>query len=180
MKLFTQMEEEAGRFTGETAGGSKDKVGGNQEIGDVGGVNFAGDSRVVAGWACVLEDGPSIGGEPDKTKDSSVQRGSGCSIVVQGQKGFVEGGYFGEVKGGGRRITDGNDGGGKESSGRDKIVVWGGRIGGRAEGANVDDGPLKFPAAAIFGHFVGRVGEDARDGARATPSNNVIGFPSGA
>ncbi len=78
MKLFTQMEEEAGRFTGETASGSKDKVGGNQEIGDVGGVDFAGDSRVVAGWACVLEDGPSIGGEPDKTKDSSVQRGSGC------------------------------------------------------------------------------------------------------
>ena len=180
MKLFTQMEGEAGRFTGETAGRSKDKVGGDQEIGDVGGVDFAGDSRVVAGWACVFEDGPSIGGEPDKTKNSSVQRGSGGSIVVQGQKGFVEGGYFGEVKGGGRRVTDCNDGGGKESSGRDEIVVWGGRIGGRAEGANVDDGPLKFPAAAIFGHFVGRVGEDARDGARATPSNNVIGFPSGA
>ncbi len=174
MKLFTQMEEKAGRFTGETAHRSKDKVGGNQEIGNVGGVDFAGDSRVVAGWACVFQDGPSIGSEPDKTKNSSVQRGSGCAIVVQGQKGFVEGGYFGEVKGGGRSVTDRNDGGGKESSGRDEIVVWGGRIGGRAKGVNVDDGPLKFPAAAIFGHFVGRVREDARDGARATPSDNVI------
>ena len=32
MKLFTQMEEEAGRFTGETAHRSKDKVGSNQEV----------------------------------------------------------------------------------------------------------------------------------------------------
>ena len=30
MKLFTQMEEEAGRFTGETAHRGKDKVGSNQ------------------------------------------------------------------------------------------------------------------------------------------------------
>ena len=55
VKLFTQMEEEAGRLAGETAGRGKDKVGGNQEIGDVGGVDFASDSGVVAGRAFVFE-----------------------------------------------------------------------------------------------------------------------------
>ncbi len=155
MKLFTQMEEEAGRFTGEMAHRSKDKVGSNQEIGDVGGVNFAGDGRMVAGWAFVFEDDPSIGGEPDETKDSSVQRWSGCDIVVQGQEGFVECGDFGEVKGVSRCVADNNDGGGEESSGGDEIVVWCDWVGGRAKGANVNDGPLKLSAAAIFRHFVG-------------------------
>ena len=113
MKLFTQMEEEAGRLAGETAGRGKDKVGGNQEIGDVGGVDFAGDSRVVAGWACVIEDGPSIGGEPDEAKDSRVQGGIGCAVVVQGQQVFGESGDGGEVKGGGRSVADSNDRGGE-------------------------------------------------------------------
>jgi hypothetical protein len=146
MKLFTQMEEEAGRFAGETAHRSKDKVGSNQEIGDVGGGNFAGDGRMVAGWAFVFEDGPSIGGEPDEAKNSSVQRGSGCAIVVQGQDVFVECGDFGEVKGGGRCVADSNDSRGKQSSGGDEIVVWCGWVGGRAKGANVNDGPLKLSA----------------------------------
>ncbi len=83
VKLFTQMEEEAGRFTGETAHRGKDKVGSNQEVGDVSGVDLASDGSMVAGWAGVLENGSSIGGEPDETKDNSVQRGIGCAVVVQ-------------------------------------------------------------------------------------------------
>ncbi len=66
---------------------------------DVGRINFAGDCIVVAGRACVFEDGPSIGRDPDKTKDSGIQKGGGGSIVVQEQKVFVELGDFGKVKG---------------------------------------------------------------------------------
>jgi hypothetical protein len=80
VKLLTQMEEEEGRLAGETAHRSKDKVGSNQEIGDVDGVDLASDGSMAAGWAFVLEDCPSIGGEPDETNDSSVQGGSGCAI----------------------------------------------------------------------------------------------------
>jgi hypothetical protein len=149
------MEEEAGGFAGETAHRGKDKVGGNQEVVDVGGVYLASDGSMVAGWACVLENGPSIGGEPDETKDSSVQGGMGCAVVVQGYEVFVEGGDFGEMKGRGRCVANGNNSGGEESGGGDEIVVWGGRVGRRAKRANIDDGPLKFSAAAIFCHFVG-------------------------
>ncbi len=47
MKLFTEMENETGRFAGETADGGKGKVGSNQEVGGVGGVDFAGDGSMV-------------------------------------------------------------------------------------------------------------------------------------
>ena len=130
-------------------------VGSNQEIPDVDHVNVSSDGSMVAGWAGVLENGSSIGGEPDETKDSSVQRGIGCAVVVQGQEVFGECGDFGEVKGGGRSVSNSNDSGGEESSGGDEIVVWSGRVGGRAKGANVDNGPLKFSSAAVFSHFVG-------------------------
>jgi hypothetical protein len=180
MKLFTQMKEEAGRFTGETAHRSKGKVGGNQEVGDVGGVYLASDSGVVAGRASVLENGPSIGGKPDEAKDSRVQGGIGCAVVVQGQKVFGESGDCGEVKGGGWSVADSNDCGWEEGTGGNEIVVWGGWVGRRAKGTDVDDGPLKRAPAAIFSHLVGRVRKDARDGTWATPGNDVVGFPSGA
>ena len=157
VKLFTQMKEEAGRFTGETAHRSKDKVGSNQEIGDISGVYLASDGSMVAGGACVLENGPSIGGEPDEAKDSRVQRGIGCAVVMQGQKVFGERGDGGEVKGGGRSVADSNDCGGEEGNGGNEIVVWGGWVGRRAKGTDVDDGPLKFASAAIFRHLIGRV-----------------------
>ncbi len=47
------------------AGGSKDKVGGNQEVGEVDGINLSSDSGVVPGRAGVFENGASIGGDPD-------------------------------------------------------------------------------------------------------------------
>ena len=174
------MEEEAGRFTGETAHRSKDKVGSNQEVGDVGGVDLASDGSMVAGGACVLQNGPAIGGEPDEAKDSRVQRGIGCAVVVQGQNVFGESGDCGEVKGGGWSVADSNDSGREEGNGGNEIVVWGGWVGRRAKGTDVDDGPLKRAPAAIFSHLVGRVRKDARDGTWATPGNDVVGFPSGA
>jgi hypothetical protein len=126
MKLITQMEEEAGRFTGETAHRSKDKVGGNQEIGDVGGVDFASDSGVVAGGAFVFQDGPSIGGDPDQTKDGGVQGWGSGAKVVEKQVVFVESKDFSQVEGGNGGVANGDDGGGVESSGGDHIVMRGG------------------------------------------------------
>jgi hypothetical protein len=156
VKLSTQMEEEAGRFTGETAHRGKDRVGSNQEVGDVSGVDLASDGSMVAGWAVVFENGSAVGGEPDETKDSSVQRGIGGAVVVQGQEVFIEGGDFGKMKSRGGCVANSNDSVGEESGGGDEVVVWCGWVGGRAKGADVYDGPLKFSAAAIFCHFVGR------------------------
>jgi hypothetical protein len=78
VKLFTQMEEEAGRLAGETACRSKDKVGGNQEIGDVGGVDFASDSGVFAGRAFVLSTVLPSGASQTRRK-AAVSR---CEVVV--------------------------------------------------------------------------------------------------
>ncbi len=49
-------------------------MGGNQEVREVGSVDFASDGRVVAGRADVLiENGAAIGSNPDETENSSVQ-----------------------------------------------------------------------------------------------------------
>ena len=146
MKLFTQMEEEAGRLAGETAGRGKDKVGGNQEIGDVGRVDFASDSGVVAGRAFVFEYGSSIGGEPDETEGGSVEmRGSGAKVVER-QMVFVEGKDFSQMEGGYGGVANGDDGGGVESSGGDHVVMRGRWVLGSAERTDIDDRSLKFSA----------------------------------
>jgi hypothetical protein len=82
VKLIIQVKEKARRLTRETTGRSKDEVGGNQEVGDVCRVDFAGDCVVVAGRARVLEHGPSIRRDPDKTKGGGIDRCGGGSIVV--------------------------------------------------------------------------------------------------
>ncbi len=110
VELVTQMEEEAGRLAGETAGRSKDKVGGNQEIGDVGSVDFASDSGMVAGRAFVFEYGSSIGGEPDETEGGSVEMRGGGAEIVERQMGFVESKDRSQVKSGVRGVANGNDG----------------------------------------------------------------------
>ena len=110
MELCTQMEEDAGRLAGETACRSKDKVRGNQEIGDVGGVDFASDSGVVAGRAFVFEDGPSIGGEPDETEGGSVEVRGGSAKIVERQVVFVEVKDRSKVKSGVRGVANGDDG----------------------------------------------------------------------
>ena len=90
MKLFTQMKEEARRLTRETTSRGEDKVGCYQEVWDVGGVDFARDSGVVAGWAVVFEEGAAIRGNPDETENGSVEGASGGPEVVQGQKRLSE------------------------------------------------------------------------------------------
>ncbi len=146
MELCTQVEEEAGRLAGETAGRSKDKVGGNQKIGDVGGVDFASHSDVVAGRAFVFEYSSSIGGEPDETEGGSVEmRGSGAKVVER-QMVFVEGKDFSQMEGGHGGVANGDDGGGVESSGGDHVVMRGRWVLGSAERTDVDDRSLKFSA----------------------------------
>ena len=85
MKLVAEMEEKTSRLAGETTSGSKGKVGGNQEIVHVVGVDFAGDGGVVAGRAGVLHDGSGVGGEPQKTEDGRVHSWGRGAQVVEGE-----------------------------------------------------------------------------------------------
>ena len=103
-------------------------MGGYQEVGDVGGVNFARDSGVVAGWASVFEDIAAIRSDPDETDNGRVERASGGSEVVQIQKRLSEFEDFGEMEGRVGGVADSNDSGGEECSRGDEIVVrewWG-------------------------------------------------------
>jgi hypothetical protein len=62
------MEEETSRLTRETTSGSEGKVGGNQEVGEVGSVDLSGDSMVVAGRAGVFQDSLAIGSNPERQR----------------------------------------------------------------------------------------------------------------
>ena len=82
MELVAKVEEEACRLARKTAGGSESKVGGNQEVGEVGSVDLAGDSMVVAGRAGVFQDSLSVRSTPNETKGSGVEgRGGGSEVV---------------------------------------------------------------------------------------------------
>ncbi len=154
MKLRTKVEEKAIRLARETADRGEEEVGGNREVGDVGSVNFTSDSGVVAGRAGVLKNSATIGSEPHETEDCNVQVRGGGSEVVERQVSFVERENFSQMKGGGRGVTDSDDGGGVQSGGGDKVVVRGGRDLGRAERAGVDDSTLKFATTRFLLHFV--------------------------
>jgi len=102
------MEEETGGLARETTRSVKDKVGCNQEVGDVGGVNFSGDSSVVAGGAGVFEYSAAIRSDPDKTEDGSVHVGRGGSEVVDGEVRFGDGENMGQMERGVRGVANGN------------------------------------------------------------------------
>ncbi len=70
VKLVSEMEEETGGLAGQTAGGCQGEVGGDQETVDVFGVNFSGDSDVIAGRASVAENSALVGSGPHETEDS--------------------------------------------------------------------------------------------------------------
>ena len=57
-------------------------------------------------------------------------------------------------------------------------MVRGGWVFRGAKGTDIDNGPLKCSSCLIFFHFVGRGGKDARDAARASPGNDVVGAAS--
>jgi hypothetical protein len=139
VKLFTQMEEEARRLAGETACRSKDKVGGNQEIGDVGGVDFAGR-------AFVFEYGPSIGGEPDEAEGGGVEVRGGGAKVVERQVVFVEVKDLSQVKSGVRGVANGDDGVAVQGGGGDEIVMRRGGGFGCTEWTNINNCALKCSA----------------------------------
>ena len=82
MELVAEMKEKTGRLARQTTRGGEDEVGGYQEVGDVGGVDFARDSGVVAGRAGVFEDSAAIRSDPDETEDGSVEGASGGPEVV--------------------------------------------------------------------------------------------------
>ncbi len=102
------MEEETGGLAREATRSVKDKVGRNQEVGDVGGVSFSGDGSVVAGGAGVFEHGAAIRRDPDKTEDGSVQGGRGGSEVVDEEVRFGDGENLGQMERGVRGVASGN------------------------------------------------------------------------
>ncbi len=67
------MEQKARRLARQTVGGSKDKVKGNQEVGDIHGINLASDSGAVPGRAGVFEDSAIVGGDPEKKDVRGIQ-----------------------------------------------------------------------------------------------------------
>ncbi len=86
VELVFEVEEETRRLASEATRGCEGKMGGHKKIWDVGSVDFAGDSSMVAGGAGVLEDSAAIGGNPDETEDSGVESRGGGAKVVQREK----------------------------------------------------------------------------------------------
>ena len=82
---------------------------GNEEVRDVGSVDFACDSSVVAGRARVLENSATIRSDPDETEDGSVECRGGGAKVVNGQVGFSDLGDRGQMKGRVWSVADSND-----------------------------------------------------------------------
>ena len=118
-------------------------MGGNQEVGEVDSVDFAGDGMVVTGRTGVFQDGLFVGGNPNETKGSSVKGRGGGSEVVETELVFVRREYFGEMKEGAGGVADSDDGAGVEGGLGLKIVVrWRGVLGG-AKGAHINNGALK-------------------------------------
>ncbi len=149
-------------------------MGCDQEIVDVFGVNFSGDSDVVAGRAIVAKNSALVGGGPHETKDSRIDGGGGSPQVVEGKVGFGVGENFGDVEARRGVVADSNNGSGGKESRREKIVVrwWGGVRG--AKGTDIYDGPLKNALGTFFLHFIGCRREDFGDAAGSAPSNDVI------
>ena len=110
MKLVFEMEDQTRRLASEAARGGEGEMRGNEEVRNVGGIDFSRDSGVVAGRARVLKNSATIGSDPDETEDSGFDvRGCGAKVVNR-QVGFGDLGDRGQME---RRvgcITDSNDG----------------------------------------------------------------------
>ncbi len=117
VELGVKVKEEARRLVRQTAGGGKDKVGGNQEVREVDGGDLASDGGVVASRAGVFEHGAAIRGNPNGAKRGGGDIRGGGSQVMDGETGFINRENFGEVKGRGGGVADCDDGGGEQGSG---------------------------------------------------------------
>jgi hypothetical protein len=109
VELVAKVEEEACRLARQTASGGQGEVRGNQEIVDVFGVNFPGDSNMVAGRASVAENSALVGGCPHETKDSRIDGRGGGPQVVEGELFFGVSEDFGDVETRGGVVADGNN-----------------------------------------------------------------------
>ncbi len=123
MKLVANVEEEACRLARETAGVGKDEMECDQEVGNVFGVDLAGDCFMVAGRASVAENSALIGSGPHETEDSSVERRVGGSQVVEGKMslGVSEDGRQVEVRLGG--VANSDDRARNKLCRREEVVV---------------------------------------------------------
>ncbi len=99
---------------------------------------------------------------------------------MNGQQGLSKVEDFGEMKGGVGGIADSNNGGWEQGGDGDEIVVRRRRGLRGAEGTDVYDGALKFPAGFFFFDFIGRGREQAEDFARTAPSDDVVRLAAGA
>ena len=95
VELVFEVEEETRRLASKATRECESEMWCHKKIGDVGSVDFAGDSSVVAGGAWVLEYSAAIGGNPDATEDSGVEGRGGGAKVVNWKK------WFGDVQDGG-------------------------------------------------------------------------------
>ena len=80
VELGAEMVEDVVGWGGETASGGEVEVGSHEKIGEVLGLNLAGDGGVVASGAGVLENGARVGGvDPDELGYSIAEDGIGCA-----------------------------------------------------------------------------------------------------
>ena len=115
VQLITEVMEQLVRGARELADGGEGQVGGNQEVGKVFGGDFTSDGCVVAGGAGVFEDGFVVGGEPQEAKHGAIKVWVGGAKIMEGGVRLSESGEAGEVKRGGRRVANGNEGARGES-----------------------------------------------------------------
>ncbi len=145
MELGAKVEEEACRLARETTGVGKGEMRGNQEFGDVFGVDLAGDCFVAAGRASVAENSALVGSSPHETESSSVERRVGGSQVVEGKMSLGVGEDFRQVKVRVGGVADSDNRARNKLCKREEVVVrWWWVLRG-AERANVHNGALESP-----------------------------------
>ena len=110
VQLIAKMMQQLVRGAREFASGGEGQVGGNQEVGKVFGGDFTSDGCVVAGGAGIFEDGFVVGGEPQEAKHGAIKVWVGGAEIMEGGVRLRKGGEAGEMKRGGRRVTNGNEG----------------------------------------------------------------------
>ena len=88
---------------------------------------------MVAGESGVFEDSLVVWGEPQEFEDGAVKVWVGVAKVVERGVGLGESGEAGEVKRGGRRVADGNEGARGESQSGEQVMMrwWWGRRGAK-------------------------------------------------
>jgi hypothetical protein len=158
VELGAEMVEDVVGWGVETTSGGEVEVGSHEEIGEVLGVNLAGDGGMVASGAGVLENGARVGGvDPDELEDGIAEDGIGCAEVGEGNVGFGGEEDAGEVEGSVKLFcaTDSNDGSGMEGVQREHIVVGRGWGAGGAKGADVNQRALERAIRTFFHHLAG-------------------------